>query len=136
MFVVWTVMMYKKNCKSWVVGSDYRTVVRHLTLTALLPTSMFSAEFVAPAFRGVLLLLLWLGCCLLLGDGLTIEVFGGLDLFHERNEFWNRVKERIKSLTVHLLVPTLWHSVQEDIDDLIVPESLVVGEWREIGNLQ
>ena len=39
--------------------------------------SMFSAELVAPAFRGVLLLLLWLGWCLLLGNILTVEVFGG-----------------------------------------------------------
>ena len=35
-------------------------------------------------------------------------------------------EERIKSLTVHLLVPTLWHCVQEDVDDLIGTEGLIV----------
>ena len=120
-------------------GRSLRVLSVTIEATALLGAvstpSMFGTELVASFVRRVLLL--QGRCCLLLGDIVAVKVFGSLYLCHESNKLRNGMKEGVKSLTIHLLMPTLgYYGIQEYIDDLIGTKSLIGCKRWKIRDLQ
>ena len=72
---------------------------------------------------------------ILLSALVGIEFFSRFDLLDERDYLVNVVFDGIKSLTIHLTLPALGRTKENDVQHLIATKALVSSEGRQQGNL-